>query len=214
MADTRFTKKQPTEKRPKEKQPTSRDIQRQQTRQRLFDASIEEFCRVGVDKARVEQICKTVGVAKGTFFFHFPTKDHILLARQQQISEAMAVRIDKELGRVSTVKSFLKRLVNIVFEEHEAVGNSELIQQINLAIVRQSSSQSLNISKTAFGSALLKQIERLQKDGKISTNIKPIELADCLRLSLFGFLVNPQTSFEQVRPKVDLLTELLAGSLS
>ncbi len=201
------------DKMPNEKPANLRDIQREQTRQRLFDASIEEFCRVGVDKARVDQICKTVGVAKGTFFFHFPTKDHILLARQQQISESMAARIDSELNRVATAKSFLKRLVDIIFEEHEAVGNIELVQQINLAIVRQSGSQSLNISKTAFGAALVKQIERLQKDQKINSNIHAAELADCLRLSLFGFLVNPQVSFDQLRPKVDLLTGLLAESL-
>ncbi len=109
-----------------EKPPGARGIKRQQTYQRIFEASIDEFCRVGVDEARVDQICKHVGVAKGTFFFHFPTKDHVLLARQRQISERMAERIATELHTATSANAFLSQLADIIVKEHEAVGNGQL----------------------------------------------------------------------------------------
>lgn len=203
-----------SEQNPSEQPANTRVQQRQQTKQRIYEAAILEFGRMGVDNARVEQICKAAGVAKGTFFFHFPTKDHILLLRQQQISESMAERIDTELETIHAVKPFLKHLVSIICDEHEAVGNAELVQQINLAIVRQSGAQSLQIGKTAFGAALTRQISRMQCERNIRPDMDAIALAECLRLSLFGFLVNPQTSFSQTRNRLDLWVDLFAASLT
>lgn len=195
------------------KQPTTRELQRQDTFNRVFEAALSEFRRVGVEKATVSEICRQAGVAKGTFFFHFPTKDHVLLARQQRISEAMGQRIAIELADVRDARVFLQRLTTIVLEEHQAVGDLELVRQINLAIVRQGGMRQLGVRQTAFGVALAAQIRRLQRAGAIKSGVNAARLADCLRLSFFGFLVNPQSSFETSRPQLALLTKLLAESL-
>ena len=87
---------------------TSRDQQRQDTFARVFDAALQEFHRVGVEKARVSDICHAARVAKGTFFFHFATKDDVLLERQRRISEAMASRIESELAGLNSVPLFVE----------------------------------------------------------------------------------------------------------
>ena len=196
------------------KPPTSRELQRKETYVRVYEAALTEFRRVGVDQARVSAICQQAGVAKGTFFFHFPTKDHVLLERQRKISEAMARRIEIELNDVSDARKFLGRLTAIVLEEHQAVGDLELVRQINLAIVRQGGAQQLGIEHSAFGAALSAQIRRLQKAGVLRKGIDAQKLADTLRLSFFGFLVNPRSSFKTSRPRIALLTGLLAESLA
>ena len=58
--------------------PTQRERQRAETRERLFQAALDEFRREGVAGARIERIASAVGVVRGTFYFHFPTKDHVL----------------------------------------------------------------------------------------------------------------------------------------
>ncbi|MCL5671547.1 MAG: TetR/AcrR family transcriptional regulator [Acidobacteria bacterium] len=126
---------------------------------------------MGVEAARVSEICRVVGVAKGTFFFHFPTKDHVLLDRQAQISVAMARRIEMELTDVPNAKTFLSRLAAIVIEEHEALGDPELVRQINLAIVRQSGAPRLGVAKTAFGVALASQGISMHS---LTINLSPI----------------------------------------
>ena len=58
--------------------PNGREAQRRQTRQRVYAAAIAEFKRAGMADADVGVIVKEAGVARGTFYFHYPTKEHVL----------------------------------------------------------------------------------------------------------------------------------------
>lgn len=58
---------------------SARETKRLQTRERLLDAAIAEFKRTGMAAADVGAIVAAAGVAHGTFYFHFPTKEHVLL---------------------------------------------------------------------------------------------------------------------------------------
>src|SRR5712675_2506026 len=75
--------------------PSAREAKRLQTRERLMGAAIAEFTRSGMAEADVGAIVAAAGVAHGTFFFHFPTKEHVLLELEQR-EEA---RIAKQMGR-------------------------------------------------------------------------------------------------------------------
>jgi AcrR family transcriptional regulator len=59
--------------------PSAREAKRLQTRERLMGAAIAEFKPTGIAAADVSAIVTAAGVAHGTFFFHFPTKEHVLL---------------------------------------------------------------------------------------------------------------------------------------
>ena len=48
-----------------------------QTRERLLGAALAEFKRAGMAAADSNAIASAAGVAHGTFFFHFPTKEHV-----------------------------------------------------------------------------------------------------------------------------------------
>jgi AcrR family transcriptional regulator len=64
-----------------------------QTRRRLFQTAIAEFCRVGVDRASIGRIAETAGVSRPAFYFHFPTKDHVLLELQWIFEEPIAASV-------------------------------------------------------------------------------------------------------------------------
>jgi AcrR family transcriptional regulator len=51
-----------------------REEQRQLTRSRLKEASLEVFSRVGYNAATVDEIAERADVSRATFYFHFPTK--------------------------------------------------------------------------------------------------------------------------------------------
>lgn len=57
-----------------------REVQRRETRERLYDAAMHLFRERGYDNVSVDEVAVLAGTAKGTFFNHFPTKDHILVA--------------------------------------------------------------------------------------------------------------------------------------
>jgi AcrR family transcriptional regulator len=77
----------------------TREAQRLETRARLFDAAVAEIGRAGLGSADVSAIATAAGVARGTFYFHFPTKEHVVV----ELERAEEVRIVGRL-RSSTTK--------------------------------------------------------------------------------------------------------------
>jgi len=75
--------------------PRGRQARRLQTRQRVYEAAIAEFKRSGVAEADVGAIISTAGVARGTFYFHFPTKEHVL----EEVERNLVTRLASDLGR-------------------------------------------------------------------------------------------------------------------
>jgi AcrR family transcriptional regulator len=53
--------------------------QRKQTRAKLIDAALRLFSTRGYEHATVDDIAQAAGYSKGAYYFHFSTKDDILL---------------------------------------------------------------------------------------------------------------------------------------
>src|ERR1700757_318111 len=75
--------------------PTGRQAQRRETRQRVYDAAVAEFRQSGVGDADIGAIISAAGVARGTFYFHFPTKEHVL----EEVERNLVTRLASDLGR-------------------------------------------------------------------------------------------------------------------
>ena len=54
--------------------------QKADVRQSLYREALQLFRTEGFEKTSVQRICAQAGVAKGTFFNYFPSKDHVLQA--------------------------------------------------------------------------------------------------------------------------------------
>jgi Transcriptional regulator len=70
----------------------------------LIDAALELFSSAGYEKTMVADIVKKVGVAKGTFFYYFPTKEAVL--------EAICTRWATELVTSFRLKSRQHTAIN------------------------------------------------------------------------------------------------------
>lgn len=72
---------------------TARTRQKDETHRRLFRAACELFAERGYHETSVERIARAAGVAKGTFFVHFATKDTVVVELVRlQVSAAQARR--------------------------------------------------------------------------------------------------------------------------
>lgn len=78
-----------------DQKPRGRQAQRRQTRQRVYDAAIAEFKRHGMADADIGAIVSAAGVARGTFYFHFPTKEHVL----EEVERNLVTRLANDLAR-------------------------------------------------------------------------------------------------------------------
>jgi AcrR family transcriptional regulator len=98
----------------------AREVQRLHTRARLFDAAVAEIGRSGLAGTDVAAIAAATGVARGTFYFHFPTKEHILVelerAEEAKIVAKLATKTSGDL------MSMLKALVRQVLAAEERLG--------------------------------------------------------------------------------------------
>lgn len=85
--------------------------QRKQTRAKLIDAALRLFSTSGYDRSTVDDISQAAGYSKGAYYFHFSTKDDILLELlrmwtedRNQVLEAHAG--DDEESLRSTLEAF------------------------------------------------------------------------------------------------------------
>jgi len=74
------------------------------TRQKLYDAAMAEFERVGVAEARIEDIVAAAGVSWGSFFHHFPRKEDVLLSAAVGLNRAFTARIAEGMRRGEPVE--------------------------------------------------------------------------------------------------------------
>jgi AcrR family transcriptional regulator len=99
----------------------AREAQRIQTRTRLFDAAVAEMGRSGLASTDIAAIAAATGVARGTFYFHFPTKEHVLV----ELERAEETKIVANLVKTSAptgLMSTLTLLVRQVLAAEERLG--------------------------------------------------------------------------------------------
>ena len=82
------------------------------TRQTLRDTAARLWTERGYDAVAVSEICDQAGVSKGTFFYYFPTKEHLLLeVAAGGAAEAVAVTVDQQLQEGATVLEVFRAVV-------------------------------------------------------------------------------------------------------
>lgn len=160
----------------------SRTRQRLETRDRVFEAAMSEFRRAGVADAQIEDIVKAAGVARGTFYLHFPTKDHVLmeLMRRRQHDIAERLRTTKAVSP----KAFLRRAVDMMLED--AVSDSALWHELFSLITRHA--KEMRTEASALVEALTGFFAASQARGEVRTDVTPFDLTSVFLPGVYGLL--------------------------
>ena len=69
--------------------PGRRDRKKEEARQRLYKAAIHLFITKGYESTSVQEITDLADMAKATFFNYFPTKEHVLAAFHNEMTESI-----------------------------------------------------------------------------------------------------------------------------
>jgi len=107
---------------------SAREVRRLQTRERILGAAIAEFKQSGMAGADVNAIVGAAGVAHRTFFFHFPSKEHVLLELERREEARMAEEFARFLdGRHELQHWNASPACRIVIGLNESCRGSDLV---------------------------------------------------------------------------------------
>lgn len=165
-----------------------REAQRLETRERVFTAAVREFERNGVADTDVNAIVAAAGVARGTFYFHFPTKEHALAELTRREEAQIADELAGALASMADLKSSLAEVIKGVVAEEERLGQILFRDVLNLYF--STTQPELNDSAThPIVLIVIDQIELARHRGEVYADVDAGTGAVFFLIGLYGLLV-------------------------
>jgi AcrR family transcriptional regulator len=167
---------------------SAREAKRLQTRERLMGAAIAEFTRAGMAEADVSAIVAAAGVAHGTFFFHFPTKEHVLLELEHREEDRIAKQFAQFLKKKHNLASALDEAVRLVVGLEHRLGYLLFNDFLALHF-----SQTRPPTEDGRDHPLIvlvaQEIAQAQERGEVDQHVSPMNSAVFFLLGLYALLV-------------------------
>lgn len=108
---------------------------KESTRQRILDAATEVFSEKGYHGAAVDDIVKASHTSKGSFYFHFPSKQDIFFSLVDRfivsLAQSAEKAIDQERGALAKVNAALETVFN-TFSRHRSLAKILLVGGVGL----------------------------------------------------------------------------------
>lgn len=96
-----------------------REKKKQETRNRIFEVSSRLFKEKGFESTTVDEITKEAGIAKGTFFNYFSTKESLLFYFREQREEFIFNIMGTQMSLNAPAKEKIKNFLVLVAENYE-----------------------------------------------------------------------------------------------
>ncbi|MFN7938187.1 MAG: TetR/AcrR family transcriptional regulator [Bryobacteraceae bacterium] len=162
-----------------------RDAQREATAHRILTSALRLFDRFGFEHTTVDKIVEDAGVAKGTFFHHFPSKDAILgwIGDQQIRNLKSSIASRRGFSQLSFEKQI--RFVLLTLGEAHAKRKA-LIKFLAAALLKTdllSGPHSQGMSQ--LDAVLLPLIQSAQQSGEVRPDIPADTIASFIRAMYF-----------------------------
>jgi AcrR family transcriptional regulator len=91
--------------------------ERETIRHRLLDVGREQFSRFGLRKTNVAELCRAVGIAKGSFYLFFDSKESLFLAMFEEIETEIRSELVAELERLrNDPKAMFRHFMSKAFQ--------------------------------------------------------------------------------------------------
>ena len=166
---------------------SARELRRLQTRERILGAAIAEFKIAGMTGADVNTIAAAAGVAHGTFFFHFPSKEHVLLELESREEGRMAAEFAHFLDGTHDLVAALDQAVHLVTGLEQRLGSllfKELLA-LHFSPTRPTKDEWTDHPMIVL---LVAEIERARGDGEVHPAVDAFYSAAFFLLGVYGTL--------------------------
>ena len=188
--------------------PSARQARRVQTRQRVLAAATAEFKRSGIAAADVGAIVTAARVAHGTFYFHFPSKEHVLLELERQEEARIAAKFASFLEVAPDLATALTEVVRLVTGLEQRLG-PKLFREILALHFSPSRPQRDDWTDHPVIVLLVRQIERGRGSGDVHPEVDAFYSATFFLLGIYGVL----TTTDNPKARETMLSKLVASAM-
>ena len=188
--------------------PSVREARRLQTRERILGAAIAEFKRSGMAGADVGAIVTAAGVAHGTFYFHFPTKEHVLLELERREEARVATEFARFLESAHGLTAGLTEVVHLVTGLEQRLGR-QLFKELLALHFSPSRPESDDWTDHPVIVLLVREIERARGDGEVHPEVDAFYSATFFLLGIYGLL----TTTDSPATRDTMLAKLVASAV-
>jgi TetR/AcrR family fatty acid metabolism transcriptional regulator len=153
-------------------------------RERILDAAVRVLARKGFHDTRVSEVAKAAGVADGTIYLYFDSKDALLLSLFEDRVERLLRFLEAELPRAKTATDKLRRVIEIQLGLLE---NERDLAEVLTVIFRQSTKLMKEQAAPKFN-AYLDVIARVVAEGQASGELRDDVSPHLVARAIFGAL--------------------------
>ena len=165
-----------------------RETQRLETRQRVFEAAVSEIKEHGFAGANIGAIASAVGIARGTFYFHFPTKEHVVVELLLHEERRIADELSEELDATVSINSALKLVADRLAAEEQRLGATLYRDLLSIYFVAPQLVRN-DTNDHAVAVLVIEQIERARRRGEIYSEVNSANSAKFFLLGLYALLI-------------------------
>jgi TetR/AcrR family transcriptional regulator, repressor for uid operon len=186
---------------------SARETRRLQTRQRILGAAIAEFKRSGMAGADVGTVVAAAGVAHGTFYFHFPTKEHVLLELERREEARIAAEFARFLEENHNLEATLAEVTHLVLGLERVLGR-QLFKELLALHFSPSRPESDGWTDHPVIVLLVREIERARGDGEVHPEVDAFYSATFFLLGIYGVLTTDNIDTRDI-----MLAKLVASAV-
>ncbi|MGV0579508.1 TetR/AcrR family transcriptional regulator [Mycolicibacterium elephantis] len=166
---------------------SARAARRLRTRERILGAAITEFKKSGMAGADVNAIAAAAGVAHGTFFFHFPSKEHVLLELESREEAPIAAEFAEFVEQRHDLATTLTAVIDLVTDLERRFGPvlfKELLA-LHFSPTRPHKDEWTDHPVIVL---LVRELERARGDGEVHPEVDAFYSATFFLLGIYGVL--------------------------
>ncbi|WP_241840401.1 TetR/AcrR family transcriptional regulator [Frankia sp. CcI49] len=187
-----------------------REAQRRATHERLFAAAVAEFERAGSAAADVGAIVRAAGVAHGTFFSHFPTKEHVVAELGQREEVRMAAELDAFLAAPRGLTELFAVVTGMAVSLEERIGT--LLFRDLLALYFSPSRPELRLwPEHPVVARVIAEVGSARDRGEIDAAADPSNSATVFLLGLYALLLTQENNAARADALDQFATTVLRG---
>jgi TetR/AcrR family fatty acid metabolism transcriptional regulator len=166
------------------RRPAARPVRVGDKRERILDAAVRVFAKKGFHATRVSEVAKAAGVADGTIYLYFKSKDELLVSLFEDRVERLLAFMHQELPRTASASEKLRRVIELQLGLLE--GERDLAEVITV-ILRQSTKLMKEYAAPKF-TAYLDAIARVISDGQAAGELRGDVSPHLAARAIFGAL--------------------------